>query len=89
MVCYLSLRFRADERPTGGFVLISPMRRPMWAQSSSVFSPAARMPKAAKLLVAILGVASDADRADHLAIIVADHHAAAFGKKLFVARAIR
>ena len=73
VVCYLSLRFRADARPTGGFVLISPIRRPMPAQSSSVFSPAARMPKAGKLVVAVFGVAGDADRADHLAIVVADH----------------
>ena len=39
-----------------------------------------------QLLVAILGIAGDADRADDFAVIVADQHAAAFGKNLLAAR---
>src|ERR1700735_710964 len=39
-----------------------------------------------KLLVAIFGIAGNADRADDLAVVAADQHAAAFGKNLLVAR---
>jgi hypothetical protein len=39
-----------------------------------------------ELLVAVLGVAGDADRADHLAVGVADQHAAALGEDLLAAR---
>src|SRR5258708_39301202 len=41
-----------------------------------------------QLLVAVLGVAGDADRADHLAVVVADLQPAAFGKDLVAGRAV-
>src|SRR5262249_58514006 len=40
-----------------------------------------------EFLVAVLGVAGDADRADHLAVRVADQQAAALADDLLVARA--
>src|SRR5215831_7066176 len=57
-----------------------PLRRPRAAQSSSVFSPTARMPWA------VLGVAGHADGADDLARAIANLQAAALGKKLLAAR---
>src|SRR5581483_3067768 len=40
-----------------------------------------------EFLVAVFGIAGDADCADDIAVIVTDHHAAAFGKELIVAGA--